>query len=38
MATYQRRVGAGKPPKLAVAACMRKYLTMLNAMQRDQTA
>ncbi|MCG8276744.1 IS110 family transposase [Stenotrophomonas sp. NLF4-10] len=33
--TYQRLVNAGKPKKLAVTACMRKYLTMLNAMQRD---
>jgi hypothetical protein len=29
-------VAAGKPKKLAITACMRKYLTMLNAMQRDQ--
>jgi len=36
--TYQRLVAAGKPKKLAVTACMRKYLTMLNAMQRDQTS
>lgn len=35
-ATYQRLVAAGKPKKLALTACMRKYLTMLNAMQRDQ--
>ncbi|MCD7100430.1 transposase [Stenotrophomonas sp. MMGLT7] len=34
--TYQRLCAAGKPPKLAVTACMRKYLTMLNAMARDQ--
>ena len=34
--TYQRLVAAGKPKKLAVTACMRKYLTMLNAMARDQ--
>ncbi len=33
--TYQRLVEAGKPKKLAVTACMRKYLTMLNAMKRD---
>lgn len=32
---YKRLVAAGKPPKVAVTACMRKYLTMLNAMQRD---
>lgn len=35
--TYQRLVAAGKPKKLALTACMRKYLTMLNAMARDQT-
>lgn len=35
--TYRRLVDAGKPKKLALTACMRKYLTMLNAMQRDQT-
>lgn len=35
--TYQRMVAAGKPKKLAVTACMRKYLTMLNAMARDKT-
>ena len=34
--SYQRMVAAGKPKKLAVTACMRKYLTMLNAMARDQ--
>lgn len=34
--SYQRMVDTGKPKKLAVTACMRKYLTMLNAMARDQ--
>jgi transposase len=34
--SYQRMVAAGKPKKLALTACMRKYLTMLNAMARDQ--
>ncbi len=26
----------GKPPKVAIVACMRKFLTILNAMLRDQ--
>jgi transposase len=34
-AFYQRLLGAGKPPKLALTACMRKLLTNLNAMVRD---
>lgn len=34
-AFYQRLVGAGKPPKAALTACMRKLLTTLNAMLRD---
>lgn len=34
-ATYDRLVAAGKPKKVALVACMRKYLTMLNAMARD---
>jgi len=29
---YQRLVAAGKPKKLALVACMRKLLTILNAM------
>lgn len=33
---YQRLVDAGKPKKLALTAVMRKLLTMLNAMVRDQ--
>jgi transposase len=32
---YQRLVAQGKEKKLALAACMRKLLTMLNAMMRD---
>ena len=28
---------AGKPPKLAIIACARKLLTILNAMLRDAT-
>lgn len=34
---YHHLVAAGKPKKLAVTACMRKYLTRLNAMKRDNT-
>jgi transposase len=34
-AFYQRLLAAGKPKKLALTACMRKLLTMLNAMVRD---
>lgn len=33
---YQRLCRAGKPKKGALVACMRKLLTMLNAMLRDQ--
>lgn len=32
---YQRLVAAGKPKKVALVACMRKLLTILNAMVRD---
>lgn len=35
-AFYQRLCAAGKPKKLALVACMRKLLTILNAMLRDQ--
>jgi transposase len=31
---YQRLLAAGKPKKLAITACMRKLLTILNAMVR----
>jgi transposase len=34
---YRRLIERGKPPKVAIVACMRKYLTMLNAMSRDGT-
>ena len=35
---YQRLLAAGKPKKVALVACMRKLLTMLNAiMMRDRT-
>ena len=32
---HQRLIAAGKPPKVALVACMRKLLTILNAMMRD---
>ena len=35
---YQRLIAAGKPKKLALTACMRKLLTILNAMMRTNTA
>jgi transposase len=35
-AFYERLVSAGKPKKVAIVACMRKLLTILNAMLRDQ--
>ncbi len=35
---YQRLVDAGKPKKVALVACMRKLLTILNAMLRDRAA
>lgn len=34
-AYYQRLLAAGKPKKVAMVACMRKLLTILNAMVRD---
>lgn len=34
---YQRLREAGKPAKVALVACMRKILTILNAMLRNQT-
>jgi transposase len=36
-AFYQRLESAGKPKKVALTACMRKLLTILNAMMRHQT-
>jgi transposase len=36
-ATYQRLRDAGKRPKVAIPACMRKLLTILNAILRDRT-
>jgi transposase len=35
---HERLVAKGKPPKVAIVACMRKLLTILNAMMRDGTA
>ena len=34
-AFYEKLLAAGKPKKLALTACMRKLLTILNAMTRD---
>jgi transposase len=34
---YQRLVTAGKPKKLALLACMRQLLTILNTMVRTHT-
>jgi transposase len=36
-AFHDRLICAGKPPKVALVACMRKLLTALNAMVRDAT-
>jgi transposase len=33
---YQRLLACGKPAKVALVACMKKLLTILNAMVRDQ--
>jgi transposase len=33
---YDRLLGAGKPAQVALVACMRKLLTMLNAVARDR--
>lgn len=35
-ANYERLLGRGKEKKVAITACMRKFLTILNAMMRDQ--
>ena len=34
---YDKLIDAGKPPKLALTACMRKILTILNAMMKNRT-
>ncbi len=36
-AFYLRLRAAGKPRKVALTACARKLLTILNAMVRDET-
>jgi len=37
-AHYQRLIARGKPPKVAIIACMRKLIVILNTMlARDQT-
>lgn len=36
-AFYKRLLAAGKAPKLAITACMRKLLTILNCMMRTRT-
>jgi transposase len=36
-AFHERLVKAGKAPKVAITACMRKVLTILNAMMKNQT-
>ncbi|MBI5163495.1 MAG: IS110 family transposase, partial [Magnetospirillum sp.] len=35
-AVYQRLVNGGKPKMIALVACMRKLLVILNAVLRDQ--
>lgn len=35
-AQYQQLLGRGKVKKAALTACMRKFLTILNAMMRDR--
>jgi transposase len=35
---YERLLAAGKPKKVALVACMRKLLVILNAMLRNRTA
>jgi transposase len=37
-AFYQRLTDHGKPPKLALVACMRKLLIVANAVLRDEVA
>jgi transposase len=34
---YRRLIGRGRPAKVAITACMRKLLVILNAILRDQT-
>lgn len=35
---YERLLAAGKPKKVALVACMRKLLSILNALMRDRTS
>jgi len=35
---YRRLIAAGKAPKVAIVACMRKLLTILNTMVKTQTS
>ena len=35
---HQRLIAAGKPPKVALVACMRKMVVILNAMARDHAS
>ena len=35
---YEHLIAAGKPRKVALVACMRKLLTVLNALIRDQNS
>jgi transposase len=35
---FYRRLSAGKPPKVALVACMRKMLVILNGRVRDELA
>jgi transposase len=35
---YKRLIQAGKPPKIALVAVMRKLIVTLNSMERDQSA
>lgn len=35
---YRRLIAAGKAPKVAITACMRKLLTILNVMVKTQTS
>jgi len=37
-ALYQRLLAAGKPKKVALVACMRKLLTIINSMLRTKTS
>ena len=36
-ACYQRLIAAGKPPKVALVACMRTLLVLCNALCKSQT-